>query len=65
MLHQDERVLILSSKHKYVHLKTHWESHTMQINLAVILWQFNYGKNNFIVLIPEPNLVLTYLIGFK
>ena len=26
--HHDESVLILSSKHKYVHLKTHWASET-------------------------------------
>ena len=25
----------------------------MQQNLDVILWQFNYGKKSFIVLIPE------------
>ena len=24
----------------------------MHQNLAVILWQFNYGKNSFILLIP-------------
>ena len=49
--HQDESVLILSSKHKYIHLKTHWASHTMHQNLAIFLWHFNYGKNSFIVLI--------------
>ena len=37
--HQDE-----SSKHKYVHLKTQWSTHTMHQNLAVILQQFNYAK---------------------
>ena len=31
--------------HKNVHLKTQWASHTMHLNLAVIL-QFNYGQNN-------------------
>ena len=51
--HQDGSVLILSSKHKYVHLKTHWASHTMHQNLAVILGLFNYDKNSFIVLIPS------------
>ena len=40
--HQDESVLILSSKHKYVHLKAHCASHTT-----------NYDKNTFIELIPE------------
>ena len=55
--HEDESVLILRSKHKYVHLKTHWASHTMHQNLAVILRQFIYGKNSFIVLIPVMNLV--------
>ena len=39
--HQDESILILCSKHKYVHLKTHRASHTMHQNLAVILLQFN------------------------
>ena len=29
---QDECVLILSSKHKYVHLKTQWASHTIHQN---------------------------------
>ena len=33
-------------------LRTHWESHTMHQNLAIILQQFNYSKNSFIVLIP-------------
>ena len=28
----------------------------MHQNLAVILWQFNNGKNNFIVLIPEKEV---------
>ena len=51
MHHQDESVLILSSKHKYVHLKTHIASQTMHENLAVILGQFDYSKNSFIVLI--------------
>ena len=50
--HQDVSFLILSSKHKYVHLKTHWAAHTMHQNLAVILCLFNYSKNRFIVLIP-------------
>ena len=49
--HQYESVLILSSKHKYVHLKSSWASHTMHQNLAIILQQFNEGKNSFIVLI--------------
>ena len=53
--HQDESVPILSSKQKYVHLKTHWASHTLHQNLAVILWQFDYGKNSFIVLIPTSH----------
>ena len=48
---QDESILILSSKHKYVHLKTHWASHTLHQNLVAI-WQWsNYSKNSFIVLI--------------
>ena len=34
--HQDESVPILNSKHKYVHLKTPWASHTIHENLAVI-----------------------------
>ena len=48
----------------------------MHRNLAVILWQFNYGKNSFIVLILEEdkgatkerlkqNLKGTYLNGVK
>ena len=40
-------------KHKYVHLKTHWASHTIHQNIAVNLWQFTYGKNSFMVLIPD------------
>ena len=32
--HQDESDLILSNKHKYVHLKTHLASHTMHQNLV-------------------------------
>ena len=50
---ENDSVLILSSKQKYVHLKTHWASHTLDQNLAIILWQFNYGKNSIIVLIPD------------
>ena len=51
--HQDESVIVLSSKYKYVNLKTHRASHTVYQNLAIILWQFNYGKSSFIVFIPE------------
>ena len=58
--HQDESILILSSNHKYVHLKTYWTSHTMHQNLAIILQQFNYGKNSFIVLIPDACDVTTH-----
>ena len=46
--HQDKSVLILSSKHKYVH----WASNTLHQNLGII---FNYGKNSFIVLIPQED----------
>ena len=59
---QDESVLNLSSKHKYVHLKTHWASHTMHQNLAIILRQFNYGKNSFILLIPGRHIPLRDLL---
>ena len=31
-------------------MQTHLVSKIMHQNLAVILWQFNYGKNSFIVL---------------
>ena len=31
----------------------------MHQNLAIILWQFNYGKNSFIALVP--GLLLTKL----
>ena len=59
----------LSGKHlKYVHLKTHWASHTMHQNHAIILCQFNCGKKSFIVLIHlvqtcfvPPNQKLTAL----
>ena len=51
-MHQDESVLILGSKHKYAHLKTHRASQTMHQKLAIILWQFNYSKNGYIALIP-------------
>ena len=44
--HQDESVQILSSKHKFAPLKTHWAPHTMHQNLAAILRQFNYVKNS-------------------
>ena len=60
-LHQDESVLILSSKHKYVHLKTHWASHTMHQNLAIILRKFNYGKNSF----KEIDLEIDGTYGLK
>ena len=31
----------------------------MHQNLAIILWQFNYGKNSFIVLVPAAAARLT------
>ena len=37
-----------------IQMQTHLESKIMDKNLAVILRQFNYGKNSFIVLIPCP-----------
>ena len=39
---QDESVPILSSKHKYVHLKTHLASHTMHLNFTAVQLQHKY-----------------------
>ena len=33
-------------------IQTHLVSKIMHQNLAIILWQFNYGKNSFIALLP-------------
>ena len=33
----------------------------MHQNLAVNLWQFNYIKNSFIVLVPGPNSIRAIL----
>ena len=33
-------------------MQIHLVSEIMQQNIAIILWQFNYDKNSFIVLVP-------------
>ena len=42
--------LVLRTRRKYVHLKTHWALQVMHQNLA---WQLYYGKISFAVLVPS------------
>ena len=50
--HLDENALVLSSRYKYVHLKTHWAPEIIHQNLAIILRQLYRSKISFKVLIP-------------
>ena len=38
-------------------MQTHLMSKIMHQNLAVILWQFNYGKNSFIILVQKFDMI--------
>ena len=45
-------------------MQTHLVSKLMHQNLAVIIWQFNYGKNSFIVLVPGTTTTnVTTMLG--
>ena len=59
MHHQDESVIILSSKHKYIHLKTHWASHTMHQNFKAI----QLSQKLFYSIGPWSSYLLS--LGFK
>ena len=59
MHHQDESVIILSSKHKYIHLKTHWASQTMHQNFKAI----QLSQKLFYSIGPWSSYLLS--LGFK
>ena len=50
-------------------MQTHLVPKIMHQNLAVILWQFNYGKSSFMVLIPGHTVSLHWRVlrykGYK
>ena len=46
-----------------LHMQTHLVSKIMHQNLAVILCQYNYSKNSFIVLIQSNNFANFFFLG--